>query len=200
MHDSWINYRAVSPATAVLNYNGNPVLANLYTEIADGWLATAMSTERDKPRGVIPAQVSFPQGVLGGTNSPNWYTASHPPGTVNYDWPRQTYKAYLLEILFTAYNVTRDPKYLEPIRLEYELAVQHGYVPESAGPLKRSRGRGPVQVDAPTGSEKWVAAQLAQTEKWSAAKQMLEGRSGPLESLWSKEQIIESGNRAAEHL
>ena len=29
---------------------------------------------------------------------------------------------------------------------------------------------------------------------------MLEGRSGPLKDLWSKDQIIESGNRAAEHL
>ena len=34
---------SVSPATAVLEYNGNPTLAKLYTEIADGWLAAAMS-------------------------------------------------------------------------------------------------------------------------------------------------------------
>jgi hypothetical protein len=200
MNDSWINYRAVSPATAVLNYNGNPTIAKLYEEIADGWLAAAMSTDRGKPRGVIPAQVSFPGGVLGGVNSPNWYTASHPPGTVNYDWPRQPYKGYLLDILFAAYNTTRDAKYFEPIRLEYELAVMHGYVPESAGPWQRNRRRGPVKVDAPAGSEKWVAAQLAQTEKWRQAKQMLEGRNGRLSNLWSKEQIVESGNRAAEHL
>jgi hypothetical protein len=200
MNDSWINYRAVSPASAVLDYNGNPTIAKVYSEIADGWLAAAMSTERGKPKGVIPAQVSFPDGILGGTNSPNWYTASHPPGTVNYDWADQRYKGYMLNILFAAYNATRDPKYLEPIRLEYELAVKHGYVPESAGPLKRSRRRGRVKVDAPAGSEKWVAAQLAQTEKWFVAKQMLEGRTGPLQDLWSKEQIIESGNRAAEHL
>jgi hypothetical protein len=200
MNDSWINYRAVSPATAVLAYSGNPTLAKLYTEIADGWLAAAMSTERGKPRGVIPAQVSFPEGLLGGTNSPNWYTASHPPNTVNYDWADQRYKAYLLNILFAAYDVTRDPKYLEPIRLEYELAVKHGYVPEAAGPLKRSRRRGRVEVDAPIGSEKWVAAHLAQTEKWFEAKQMLEGRDGPLEDLWTKAQIVESGKRTAEHL
>jgi len=199
-NDSWINYRAVSPATAVLNYNGNPTIAGLYTEIADAWLAAAMSNERGKPEGVIPAQVSFPDGILGGTNSPNWYTASHSPGTVNYDWPRQQYKGYLLDILFAAHEVTRDPKYFEPLRLEYELAVKHGYVPESAGPLVRSRRRGPVDVDAPAGSERWVAAQLAQTEKWLQAKQILEGRNGPLEDLWTKEQIIESGRHAAEHM
>ena len=200
MNDSWINYRAVSPASAVLAYNRNPTISRLYTEIADAWVAAAMSTERGKPKGVIPAQVSFPDGVLGGTNSPNWYTASHPPGTVNYDWADQRYKAYLLNVLLAAYDVTRDPKYLEPIRLEYELAVKHGYAPESAGPLQRSRRRGRVEVDAPIGSEKWVAAHLAETEKWFEAKQMLKGRDGPLEDLWAKEQIIESGKRTVEHL
>jgi len=200
MNDSWINYRAVSPATAVLNYNGNPTIAKVYTEIADSWLAAAMSTERGKPKGVIPAQISFPDRILGGTKSPNWYTASHPPGTVNYDWSPQKYKAYMLSILFAAYQVTGNAAYLEPMRLEYELAIKHGYTPEPAGPLKRSRRRGPVKVDAPAGSEKWIAAQLAQTETWIEAKRMLEGRSGPLENLWSKEQIIASGKRAAEHL
>ena len=200
MNDSWINYRAVSPASAVLNYNGNPTIGKLYTEIADSWLAAAMSSERDKPKGVIPAQISFPDRILGGTKSPNWYTASHPPGTVNYDWAPQKYKAYMLSILFAAYQVTGNATYLEPMRLEYELAIKHGYTPEPAGSLKRSRQRGPVKVNAPAGSEKWTAAQLAQTEMWIEAKRMLEGRSGPLENLWSKEQIIASGNRAAEHL
>jgi hypothetical protein len=200
MNDSWINYRAVSPATAVLNYNGNPTIAKLYTEIADSWVAAAMSTDHGKPKGVIPAQISFPDRILGGTKSSNWYTASHPPGTVNYDWSPQKYKAYMLSILFEAYEVTGDAKYLEPMRLEYELAVKHGHTPEPAGPLKRSRRRGPVRVKAPAGSEKWIAAQLAQTEKWVEAKRMLDGRSGSLKNLWSKGQIIASGNRAAEHL
>ena len=66
-------------------------------------------------------------------------------------------KGYMLSILFAAYNVTGDAKYLEPMRLEYELAIKHGYKPEPAGPLKRSRRRGPVKVKAPVGSEKWVA-------------------------------------------
>ena len=199
-NDSWINYRAVSPATAVLNYNGNPTLAKLYTEIAEAWFAASMSTERNKPKGVIPAQVSFPEGLIGGTHSSNWYTASHPPGTVNYDWPRQNYKDYLLNILFTAYKTSRDPKYLEPIRLEYELAVKHGYAPAEADPVRRSGRRRLVKVDAAVGSEKWVAAQLALTEKWLEAKQMLEGRGGALKNRWSKEQIIEAGNRVVERL
>ncbi len=200
MNDSWINYRAVSPATSVLSYNGNPTIAKLYTEIADSWLAAAMSTDRGKPKGVIPAEVSFPDAIIGGTNSPNWYTASHPIGTVNHDWIRQSYKGYLLSILFAAYNVTQDPKYLEPLRLEYDLAVKHGYAPESPSPLKRSGRKRIVKVNAPDGSDLWVAANLAQTEKWLVAKQMLEGRDGPLQNLWSKDEIIESGQSAWEHV
>ena len=44
-NDSWINYRAVSPASSVLNYNGNPTIAKLYIEIADAWVASSCSAE-----------------------------------------------------------------------------------------------------------------------------------------------------------
>ena len=39
------------------------------------WRAAAMSSERGKPHGVFPAEVGFPDGTLGGINSPNWYTS-----------------------------------------------------------------------------------------------------------------------------
>ncbi|UCF17404.1 MAG: hypothetical protein JSW59_08055, partial [Phycisphaerales bacterium] len=129
-NDSWINYRAVSPATSVLNYNSNPTIARIYVELAEAWLAAAMSTDRGKPKGVIPAEVSFPEGVIGGLNSPNWWTADHPPGTVNHDWRWQQYKGYILDVMMSAYKQTRDEKFLEPLRLEYELACKHGYRPE----------------------------------------------------------------------
>jgi len=200
MNDSWINYRAVSPASSVLSYNGNPTIAKLYIEIADAWVAAALSTARGKPRGVIPAEVSFPEGIIGGVNSPSWFRANHSPGTVNHDWRRQQYKNYLLDILFAAYKQTGDAKYLEPIRLEYEMAVEHGFAPERPSLIRRARRRGPVKVNAPAGSEKWAAAQLAQTERWFHAKQMLEGREGPLKNNWTKAQIIETGQNTIEHM
>jgi len=136
MNDSWINYRAIAPARAVLSYNQSPAIAKLFEELADGWVAAAMSTDRGKPEGVIPAQVSFPDGILGGTNSPNWYTASHPQGTVNYDWAGtdgQRYKFYLHSLLIAAYEQTHDGKYLEPLKLEYELAARYGRAPQPSG-------------------------------------------------------------------
>jgi len=131
-NDSWINYRAVSPASAVLWYNNNPALAKLFVELADGWRGAAMLTERGKPRGVIPAQVSFPEGVIGGTNSPNWYTASHPGGTVNYDWAEQRYKDLMQNVLITAYEQSRDVRFVEPLKVEYELAARYGHAPQEA--------------------------------------------------------------------
>jgi len=125
MNDAWINLRGVPPAAAVLRYNHNPTLSKLFVELADAWVYAARSTERGKPRGVIPGQVSFPEGIIGGTNSPNWYTASHSPGTDNSDWAPQSGKFYIHELLTLAYELTRDAKYFEPMRLEYELGSRY---------------------------------------------------------------------------
>ena len=199
-NDSWINYRAVSPATAVLNYNNNPTIARLYVELAEAWLAAAMSTDRGKPKGVIPAEVSFPEGVIGGLNSPNWWTAAHPPGTVNYDWQWQQYKGYILDIMMAAYEQTRDEKFLKPLRLEYELACKHGFKPEPPSPLARRSRTNQVKTKARPGTEAWAAAKAQQTERWLEAKQLIEGRQGKLKNRWTRDQIIESGRTATEHL
>ncbi len=138
-NDSWINYRAIRPAVAVLEYNQNPSIAEWFVDMADAWCDAAMSTARGKPRGIIPAQVSFPDRILGGTNSPNWYTAGHPPGTVNYDWagPKgQDYKAYIQDLLMTAYTHTGDEKYLQPLKSEYELATRYGHEPDVQGGVR----------------------------------------------------------------
>jgi len=222
MNDSWINYRAVRPATAVLWYNQNPSIAKLFVELADGWLAAAMSEERGKPRGVIPAQVSFPEGIIGGTDSPNWWTASHPPGSVNYDWygthSPQAYKEYLHDLLLTAYEVTREPKYLEPMQLEYELAAAQGNVPEETTgsrlqevndtdvqkmegtwepykigdePSAPQESVGPQTAPGDPGSVEWVGQNLRDVKGWLTAKRIMEGRSGPLQNDVSKDIIID---------
>jgi hypothetical protein len=199
-NDSWINYRAVAPATSVLNYNNNPTISRLYVELAEAWLAVAMSTERGKPKGVIPAEVSFPEGVVGGLNSPNWWSAAHPPGTVNYDWQWQRYKGYILDVMIAAHKQTRDEKFLEPLRLEYELACKHGFEPEVLSPLARPGRKSQVKTETKPGSEAWVAANLQKTERWLQARQLIEGRQGELKNRWTRAQIIEAGRVATEHL
>ena len=212
-NDAWINYRAVRPASAVLWYNRNPAIARLYTEIADAWVASAMSTDRGKPEGVIPAQVSFPDAILGGTNSPNWWTASHPEGTVNYDWvgANAAYKAYLQDVLFWAFRQTGDGKYLEPMRREFELAARYGKGPggltgarmeipknrygvewleEERKAQEADQSVSSSQPKDEPGSEPWVARNLNGLEAWLVAKPMLEGREGALKNDITKEEII----------
>jgi len=177
-NDSWINYRAVTPARAALWYNQNPTISKLLVEIADGWLAAAMSTERGKPKGVIPAQVSFPDGIIGGTNSPNWYTASHPQGEYrNYDWGPDSvgYKSYMHDLFLTAYEQTGDAKYLEPLGLEYELAARYGKAPEKIGGTRLQ------EIEIGGDGSRFVL------ERWDKLSKALEEREAPPEDAAPKD-------------
>ena len=58
-----ICYRAFGPVSWLIWYNGNPVARRLLLEHAETWLAAAMSTQKGKPRGVIPVQLGFDDTV-----------------------------------------------------------------------------------------------------------------------------------------
>lgn len=120
--DAWINYRAALPAHWVGWYNGDPEVEALFVDWATAWVEDAMRTDDGKPQGVFPASVGFANDELGGHESPNWYTARHPAGTVNYDWQPQMYKGYLEELVRGAYEATGNLSLLEPFLLEAELA------------------------------------------------------------------------------
>ncbi|MFC1735565.1 hypothetical protein ACFL1X_05570 [Candidatus Hydrogenedentota bacterium] len=216
-NDSHINYRAIRPAKAVFWYNKNPKIRELLLELADSWVDAAMSTARGKPTGVIPTEVAWSDGKLGGVNSPNWWTASHPKGTINYDWIKQSYKHYIQDLLITAFKVTGDRKYIEPLRLEYDLAVKYGYPPKAksglrlqqppeieefgkrnrniklkGAPNKKEEGTRKLPKAKP-GSEEWVAAHLKSVEAWLEAQRIMEGRKGELENDTTKDDIIRAG-------
>ena len=218
-NDSWINYRAIRPANAVLWYNNNPTIGKLITELADGWLAASLSTDRGKPAGVIPTMVAFPDGLIGGHKSENWYTAYTGPGTINQHWRGTAgYKEYLLDLFRNAYTFTRDPKYLEPLRMEFELAAKYGQHPDvSAGynlqktpelleygkrgykpgdrnsKAERRKAQDALVRQAPKGSEKWVALQLGPLEAWPTVERWLRPRNDPLPNNITKEDVIQVG-------
>ena len=125
-NDSSINYRAIRPAQTVLWYNQSPTIAKLDIELAEAWLAAAMSTDRGKPKGIIPAEIGFPTGIIGGLKSPTWYKSYDGPGTINEDWGLGSYKSYVTDLLRTAYKISGDTKFFEPARLEYEMSKKHG--------------------------------------------------------------------------
>ncbi|MGA1847919.1 MAG: PKD domain-containing protein, partial [Thermoplasmatota archaeon] len=178
--DSWINFRAVLPALWSWWYSNDPEVQKLIADWADCWVRAALSTEKDKPHGVIPAGIGWPDGEIGGHDSPNWYTASHPAGSVNYDWAPQSYKSYITTLLTTAFEATRNLTFLEPLRLEAEIASDY-----LADPVPRPD----------TGSREWAGMILGQgavsTYQSVLDKYQLPG-SGPSSTLWRPHSVVES--------
>ncbi len=162
--DTRINYRPAAPALFLLRYNRLPEIERLFVRWADAWLAASLSTERGKPRGVIPQEIAFADGRIGGAGSPAWFRAAHPPGTVNYDWGGVgSYHDAIVDLLVTAYRATSDSKYLEPMDLESEFVEAHLPVEARDSPYFRRAGRPhpSLWVGLNEGGDAWVAAKLA---------------------------------------
>jgi hypothetical protein len=175
-----------------------------------------MSTERGKPAGIIPAEISFPEGLIGGAGSPNWYTARNEPGTGNEDWAGASagYKSYLYDVFFNAYEVTKDARYFEPIRIEHELAARYGRAPvaqtgarlqvvpfdDEPGKTPARAGQKTSAAPAQVASEQWVAENVAGVNQWLVARRMLDGRKGPLRSDITKADIIRKARWANKEL
>ena len=134
-NDSYINFCATRPAAAVHWYSGHPTIERLFVDWADGWLQDSMSEGRGKPRGVIPVEVGWPDNEIGGIDSPSWYEAYRPFGTVNIDFENLGYRDYIIQLFLMAHEMTGDDRFLEPLRLESEL-VRHyeGRIPRAPEP------------------------------------------------------------------
>ena len=175
--DSRINLRPAAPALAVLRYNSLPAIKDLFVRWADTWLAASLSTDRGKPRGVIPQEIAFEDGRLGGVGSATWYRAAHAPGTVNYDWGGEgTYHDAIVELFLEAFRLTSDRKYLEPLDLEAEFVRRHlpQSVKESPHYGRSGRPHPDLWSHLPEGSKAWVAAKLASWPKtWARMRRVL---------------------------
>ncbi len=178
--DSWINFRAALPALWAWWYSNDPEVQDQIVKWADCWVNAAMSTEKDKPEGIIPAGIGWPDGEIGGHNSPNWYTAAHPAGTVNYDWGPQKYKSYIVGLLESAFDATRNESFLLPLKMEADIARDYINDPDPG---------------AAEGTRKWAGKVLGNkaisTYQSMLDKYQLEG-SGPSSTLWRPSSAVES--------
>jgi len=139
--NSSICLRAIQPLYKVYDYNHNPDLEKLLTELAGGWVDAAMQTGKGKPAGIIPTTVSFPDVEMGGPDAPTWYDTGEVPWRQFFLWPQ--YRGYQVDLLLWAYRATGDEGYLAPFRLAAEYLATHEPDP-----------------DAPKGSPGWVSANL----------------------------------------
>ncbi len=163
LNDSRINFRCASPARSVLRYNHLPALQKLYVDWANTWWAASMSSDRGKPQGVIPEEIGYPSGIIGGNNSPSWFEADHPPNTENGDWGGSGgYQNYIVDLFLLARELTGDDKYLEPMRLQAEYAEKHlpASVRESVY-FREGRLHPSLWETFAPGSAPWIAAKLS---------------------------------------
>ncbi len=121
-------------------------------EWSDGWLSAAMRTDKDKPKGIIPASVRFPDESFNG-DEPTWYRANM--FWRYFEWEPKPGSMILDQLLFS-YTITRDEKYLQPLMKSLEL-------------IQKYEG---ADGDHETGSEGWAADILkAKGSFWGVAAQ-----------------------------
>lgn len=78
-------------------------------EWADAWLKISQSTQKNKPKWIIPPSVEFPSGIING-DEPTWYLANM--YWDYFDWNGS--RGILDQLLFT-WTFTGADKYLEPL-------------------------------------------------------------------------------------
>jgi hypothetical protein len=122
--DSSINWRAANPAVAVLRFTHNPAVKEMLLAHAEALYEDAMRTDKGKPKGVIPGEVDYETDEIGGRNVPTWYDPGDIPAKGNYGFAK--FHGHRTQVLYLAYVVSGDPRFLEPIRLEAEYARKHG--------------------------------------------------------------------------
>ncbi len=188
--DSRINYRPAAPARAAYWYNGLPSLEKLFVQWADSWLAVSMSTERGKPRGIIPQEVAFEDSLIGGVKSPSWFKTYDGPGTDNYDWQGTSgYHDAIVDLFLLAYRATGDRKYLEPLDLEAAFVREH--CPQELLIPGSAASKDKFYIDKLTpGSNEWIGAYLKNwPAEWDKIQTVIFAEPGKgRERLWSLQE------------
>ncbi len=198
--DSRINFRPVLAARAVYWYNGLPSIEKLFLQWVDSWLAVSMSTERGKPKGIIPQEIAIEDSLIGGVKSSSWYEAYHGPGTTNYDWEGSGgYHDAIVDLFLLAFQATGDRKYLAPMELEAAFAREH-CPPELLTPRAPGSRDNFFDLKLAPGSDEWVAAHLRSwPEQWSRIQAVIfpESVAAP-QSLWSLQEAADRAQQEAQ--
>jgi len=141
--DTPYHVRAALPAFLYWLRTGDEQVGRLLSDWMCTWVDAAARSENGKPAGILPAALHWPEGTIGGL-SPDWWDPQNHGEPTLYQWPSAV--GGLTDALLLTYHLTRDEKYLAPIRSMARIALQHSG--KSAG------GK------AVPGSEAWCAARM----------------------------------------
>ncbi|WP_417451580.1 hypothetical protein [Kordiimonas sp.] len=146
-------------AKAVKFYAWNvddPALHTALHEWARAWADAAMSTDKGKPKGVVPASLRASDQSING-DEPNWYDANM--FWEYFNWSHESGQQ-IYDLLLFAAQLTGDETLLAPLYASADLVEKH---------LKQSGNSS--QTPAP-GSEAWAASHLAKAGGfWSVLSQ-----------------------------
>lgn len=87
-------------------------------EWLETYLIASESTERGKPRGVIPSAISWPSGTVGGWPTTSWDNPGCHYSEKTYAWPRSVDN--VMKTMLLAYHLTHNERFLAPIRAAAE--------------------------------------------------------------------------------
>jgi hypothetical protein len=141
--DTPYHVRAVQPVFLLWLRTGDAKLGALLADWMDTWVDAAARSENGKPAGILPAAIHWPEGSIGGL-SPDWWDPRNHSEPTLYQWPSAM--SGLTDALLLTYHLTRDEKYLEPIRSMANIALKHA-------------GK-PADKNAAPGSEAWCAGRM----------------------------------------
>jgi len=154
--DADYNARALKPLRYLAWYTGEKRFTNLLMEWSKGWLNAALSTDKNKPKGIIPAGINGYTEEING-DSKNWYETD-----LYYDyfnWRHSTGSKILDNMLFT-YSLTKNDSLLLPVELSLELIKN-----------KLSLNSDLKEKKYDEGSEEWAAQQLINNKGfWNAVE------------------------------
>lgn len=142
--DTVYHPRAVQPALLCWQRTGDQRLARLFATWMDTWVDAAARAERDKPAGILPTAIHWPDGTVGGLGPDWWDPRNHGEHTL-YLFPSAM--SLMTHTLLLTYHMTDEEEYLQPIRSMAKIRLKYLKVPPEVTP-------------AP-GAEAWCASKLA---------------------------------------
>jgi hypothetical protein len=140
--DTVYHPRAVQPSLLYWQRTGDPEMTRLFSDWMKTWVTASVSSERGKPKGVLPSAIHWPDGGIGGTGVDWWDPRNHSEPTL-YLWPSAM--PMMTNTLLLTAHMTGDGSYLDPVRAMAR--IRSDYL------------RNPVE-DLEPGSEAWCASRM----------------------------------------
>lgn len=133
--DTVYHSKTVQPLLLYWQRTGEAQLTKLFTAWMDTWVDATAKQEKGKPAGLLPSAIHWPAGAIGGTGE-NWWdpAAKDPKYGMLYVWP--SFIEGMEGTLLLTYHMTKDEKYLEPIRSMADIYRRFKKEGKAAGPVR----------------------------------------------------------------